>query len=79
MTKEKGKRGTASMDAETRKRVASAGGRRVSQNREHMAAIGKKGGSAVSRDRSYMAELGRKGGSAGAGKTRPKKPAQQVE
>jgi general stress protein YciG len=34
----------------------------VSQDREHMAAIGRRGGEAVSRDREQMAERGRMGG-----------------
>jgi uncharacterized protein len=37
-------RGLASADEETRQRVASLGGRAVSENREHMAEIGRKGG-----------------------------------
>ena len=39
------------------------GGRKVSENREHMASIGKKGGSKVAQDREHMAEIGRRGGS----------------
>lgn len=37
-------RGLASASQETRQRVASAGGRAVSNDREHMAEIGRKGG-----------------------------------
>ena len=37
-------RGLASADEETRQRVASLGGRAVSEDREHMAEIGRKGG-----------------------------------
>lgn len=37
-------RGLASADEETRQRVASMGGRAVSEDREHMAGIGRKGG-----------------------------------
>jgi general stress protein YciG len=40
------------------------GGRTVSQDREHMAAIGRRGGSTVSQDRQHMAEIGREGGQA---------------
>ena len=44
--------------------AGSKGGRKVSQDREHMASIGRKGGQTVSRDRSHMAAIGRKGGQA---------------
>lgn len=37
-------RGLASADPQTRARVASAGGKAVSQDREHMRAIGRIGG-----------------------------------
>lgn len=37
-------RGFASMNVETRKKIASLGGKAVSSNKEHMAIIGKKGG-----------------------------------
>ena len=38
------------------------GGRKVSQDRAHMAEIGRRGGSKVSEDRSHMADIGRRGG-----------------
>jgi general stress protein YciG len=44
-------RGFASMDAELQKSIASKGGKKVSMNREHMAAIGRKGGEASGRAR----------------------------
>ena len=37
-------RGLASADPQTRARVASAGGKAVSQDREHMRSIGRAGG-----------------------------------
>lgn len=52
------------MSPEVRKRVAQAGGRAVSRNRQHMAEIGRKGGLSVSQDREHMSNLGRKGGTA---------------
>ena len=39
------------------------GGRKVAQDREHMAEIGRRGGSKVSENREHMAEIGRRGGS----------------
>jgi hypothetical protein len=39
------------------------GGRKVSQDRDHMAEIGRRGGSKVAQDRDHMAEIGRRGGS----------------
>ena len=45
MDEQKKKRGLGSANQETRQRVASAGGKAVSANKEHMAAIGKIGGS----------------------------------
>ena len=39
------------------------GGRKVAQDREHMAEIGRRGGSKVAQDREHMAEIGRRGGS----------------
>lgn len=58
-----GARGTAAMDPETRKRVASLGGQKVSKNREHMAALGRKGGRAISANRAHMSKIGAVGGS----------------
>jgi general stress protein YciG len=57
-------RGTAAMDPETRKRIAASGGRAVSANREHMAAIGRKGGlsALAAKGPGYFSELGKKGG-----------------
>jgi general stress protein YciG len=49
------------MDPETRKRVASLGGK--SHSREHLSRIGKLGGTSVSQDREHMSEIGKKGGS----------------
>jgi general stress protein YciG len=55
-------RGFASMDSAKHKEIARLGGKKVSQNREHMAAIGKKGGAKSGESRAHMAEIGRKGG-----------------
>jgi len=41
-----GNRGFASMDAEQQRRIAQKGGAAVSQDRQHMSAIGRKGGEA---------------------------------
>ncbi len=38
------------------------GGRKVSQDRSHMAEIGRRGGAKVAQDRAHMAEIGRRGG-----------------
>ena len=40
------RRGFAAMDPEQQREIARKGGEAVSQNREHMAAIGRKGGQA---------------------------------
>ena len=56
------KRGLAQCDAETRKRIATAGGKAISANKEHMRAIGSKGGVSVSSDREHMKSIGAKGG-----------------
>jgi len=50
------------MASEGRLRAARAGGLAISQDREHMAALGRRGGQTVSRDRAYMAEIGARGG-----------------
>lgn len=42
--------------------AGTKGGRALSVDREHMAAIGRKGGRVVSADRKHMAEIGAKGG-----------------
>jgi len=47
---------------ETRKLVASMGGKAVSQDREHMSRIGKKGGLSVSQNKEHMSKLGKIGG-----------------
>lgn len=60
-------RGFASMNAEKQREIARKGGRAVSRDRTHMAAIGRKGGMEVSKDRQHMAEIGRKGGEASHG------------
>lgn len=62
-TKPAGARGTAAMDPETRRRVASLGGQKVSRDKAHMAEMGRKGGRAASADRAHMAAIGRIGGS----------------
>lgn len=41
---QKGKQGFASMDRNKQQKIASSGGKAVSSNSEHMAAIGRKGG-----------------------------------
>lgn len=50
-------------DPEGHAAAGRKGGRKVSENRDHMASIGKKGGSKVAQDRAHMAEIGRRGGS----------------
>lgn len=65
---EKKKKGFATMSPERVKEIASNGGKKVSQNREHMAAIGSVGGINVSKNKEHMAEIGRKGGAAARGK-----------
>ncbi len=62
-----GARGTAAMDAGTRREVARKGGLAVSRNRQHMSEIGRKGGQSVSKNREHMAKIGRKGGAASRG------------
>jgi uncharacterized protein len=61
------KRGTASMDEETRQEVASKGGSAVLKKygREHFAAIGRKGGlkNLEQRGKEYFSALGKRGGS----------------
>lgn len=59
---------------EERKRVASSGGRSVSQDRAHMAEIGRRGGTTTSKDRAHMAAI-----SAIAVSARAKKPVNQVK
>lgn len=41
---------------------AVKGGLAISQNREHMAAIGRLGGLKISQNREHMAAIGKKGG-----------------
>jgi general stress protein YciG len=50
------------MDEDLQREIARRGGRAVSKNRSHMAAIGRRGGEEISRDRDYMAMIGRRGG-----------------
>lgn len=50
-------------DPEGHAAAGRKGGRKVSQNRQHMAEIGRRGGSKVAQDREHMAEIGKKGGS----------------
>ena len=65
------KKGFAAMDAQTRREVASRGGK-VAHARGHAheftpeeaRVAGRLGGELVSRNRSYMAEIGRRGGRA---------------
>lgn len=59
-----GARGTAAMNPETRRRVASLGGQKVSRDRAHMVELGRKGGQSVSKNREHMSKIGRAGGSA---------------
>jgi uncharacterized protein len=61
-------RGLASADEETRKRVASEGGRAAHEKRtaheftsEEAREAGRKGGKSVARDKEHMSEIGRKG------------------
>ena len=49
-------------DPEGHAAAGRKGGRKVSQNRQHMAEIGRRGGSKVAQDRQHMAEIGKKGG-----------------
>ena len=49
-------RGFASMDLSRQREIASKGGEVVSQNREHMAAIGRAGGQARGRNLALRAE-----------------------
>ena len=49
-------------DPEGHAAAGRKGGRKVSQDRNHMAEIGRRGGSKVAQDRQHMAEIGKKGG-----------------
>ena len=49
-------------DPEGHAAAGRKGGRKVSQNRDHMAEIGRRGGSKVAQDRDHMAAIGRRGG-----------------
>jgi general stress protein YciG len=69
MSDGKNKRGFASMDADTRRQIASAGGKAVhAQGKGHeftseeARRAGAKGGAVVARNVAYMAEIGRRGG-----------------
>lgn len=61
-TKKKSLRGFAAMDPEKQRRIASLGGKAISNDRKHMATIGSKGGTEISKDKDHMAEIGRMGG-----------------
>jgi general stress protein YciG len=65
----KSKRGFAAMDPETRKAIASKGGKASHESgnaheftAEEAREAGAKGGSTVAKDREHMAEIGRRGG-----------------
>jgi len=65
------KRGFASMDEETQRRIAAKGGRAAHASgnaheftRAEAREAGRKGGVAISRDRQHMAAIGREGGHA---------------
>ncbi len=69
MPKASDRRGLASASEETRKRVASLGGKAAHASgnahefdSEEARNAGRKGGEAVSRNREHMAAIGRKGG-----------------
>lgn len=49
-------------DPEGHAQAGRKGGRKVSENRVHMAEIGRRGGAKVAEDREHMAEIGRRGG-----------------
>ncbi len=49
-------------DPEGHAAAGRKGGRKVSENRDHMAEIGRRGGAKVAQDRTHMAEIGRRGG-----------------
>ena len=55
-------RGFASMDSKDVKRIASLGGKAVSQNSAYMAEIGRKGGEASGRNRRNKAAKDTEGG-----------------
>ncbi len=46
----------------TRVECARRGGKAISENRDHMRAIGSLGGQVVSQDREHMRAIGRRGG-----------------
>jgi general stress protein YciG len=71
----KSQRGLGSASEETRKRVASQGGRAAHEQgkaheftSEEAREAGRKGGEKVSRNREYMREIGRKGGENSGGR-----------
>lgn len=55
-------RGFASMTPNAQREIARMGGAAVSENREHMAAIGRKGGEASAESRAAAASLRAEGG-----------------
>jgi general stress protein YciG len=67
-------RGFASMDEDTKRQIASKGGKAAHEkgtahefSTEEARAAGRKGGQAVSQNRQHMAEIGREGGHASRG------------
>jgi hypothetical protein len=71
MSSKKSTHGFASMDQETRKAIASKGGRTAHEQGsaheftpDEARRAGAKGGKAVAKDRAHMAEIGRLGGKA---------------
>ena len=73
MSNGKSRRGFASMDEETRREIASKGGKAAHKKgtaheftSEEARKAGKKGGEVVSRDREHMSNIGVTGGNASA-------------
>ena len=65
-------RGFAAISKKGQIELCTAGGVAVSQDKEHMAAIGRKGGTKTAKDREYMVKIAKLGGAASA-KARRKK------
>lgn len=70
----KSQRGLGSADEQTKKRVASEGGKAAHEqgnanefNSNEAREAGRKGGESVSRDREHMREIGKKGGESSGG------------
>jgi general stress protein YciG len=72
MADQRSSRGLASADAQTRARVARAGGEARARNPSSLAEAGRKGGEKVVQQygSEHMAEIGRKGGQASHGGAR---------